>query len=227
MESGGSVARTQVRQAKEIGDLMVTRLGNPDMRIKSSRHNPALVIAQQLNEQTSRLFRELGQQDIESRGEEESLEEEYPNGLEGQTTGRPDMRLRPIRHDPKLVAMQEVTDRIQTLKTQIAINQGLIEGNKNFLPSLEDLFDSDFLNTEELAAIMAERVPEYETLRKRHERYGKIKMTETTSHTPEEPPPPPPPAQGGRRRIPSKEEEPEEQEAPSPPKRSSGSRRAA
>jgi hypothetical protein len=157
---------------------MITRSGTPDMRIKTTRHNPGLVIAQAMEEQATRLFREMGHQDIEDRGENEELSEEYPMGLEGQTTGRPDMRLRPMRHDPRLVAMQEVMDRVRYLRTQISINQDIIEGEKDSLPTMRELFESDFLDAGDLAGLMTERVPDYETLRKAHEKYGQPQAAE-------------------------------------------------
>lgn len=185
-------------------EIPLTRQNKPDMRLKAARHDPALVVAQALEDAVVGIFRDLGREGLEQQADE--LEEDFPGGLEGSTTGRADMRLAQARHDPKLVAMQEVLDRVQKLQIQIAINKDIVEGEKAPLPTIRDLFESEFLDGGDLAGVVEERVPTYEVVRKAHEKYRATKapepvppaQEETTQPAKAEPSPQPQPKARGR-----------------------------
>ncbi len=180
----------------------LTQDGLPDLRLSIFRHDPALVIGQALLDAVNMIFTEVGSF---NEAKEENLKQQYPNGIMGTTTGRADMRLAPSRHDPALVAMQQCLENTRSTVKQIAINLDYIVGNKAPLPTLEDIFDSEFLPTDDIISKVEAAVPNYEIIRTSHEKkYGGVKAPPESSVRAVEEPIAPPAAKssgrGGRRR---------------------------
>ncbi len=179
----------------------LTQDGLPDLRLSVFRHDPALIIGQALLDAVNMVFAEIGSNETK----EESLKQQYPNGIMGTTTGRADMRLAPSRHDPALVAMQQCLENTRNTVKQIAINLNYIVGDKAPLPTLEDIFDSEFLPTDDIISKVEAAVPNYEIIRTSHEKkYGGQKAPPESSVRAVEESITPPAAKsssrGGRRR---------------------------
>jgi hypothetical protein len=142
--------------------ISITRDGTPDMRLGGARHNSVYVMFQHLTEFAKQVFSE---QNEEAGLSDTNAEELGYRGFNGQTTGRPDMRLAPTRHSMRDVAMQEVLDRVRDAWIQAAINFDHASGAKTPLPSIEEIFKHDFLS-EEIIDRVNEEIPEYEIVRK-------------------------------------------------------------